>query len=231
MRQYIDRAGQKLHRSARLLQYRRLNWQVETVHRIKSELEVFIRESKDLQFPFEFHLRQHDTPNEGQIQLNVRRFSTGVVDRHPDLETKRLFRFIDTPVEETGGELVASQSATGFVHFIASPRTSDRLKATKKELIIAGPLDPTAVTAPLIRQVLRHYLLVLQDSSIIGAEDALTRREKFVVLWLCFRELRNRHDLYRSLLSMKNEWAKIVVASAFAFLAGYITASKALPVA
>jgi hypothetical protein len=226
MRRYIDRAAQKLERSARLLEYRRLNWRVETNHRIRWEFEAFARTTRDLGLPFAFRVQQHDTPNEGQLQLTALRSLTGVVDRKHDFSPEG-FRFSDTPIEETGGELVASQSATGFVHFIAHPRTSDRLRATKTELIIAGPLDPTEVTVSRIRKALRHYLLVLQDSSIIGAEDALTRQEKLVVLWLYFRELRNRHDLYRSLLSMKNEWAKLLVAAVLAFLAGYITASKA----
>ena len=226
MRHHIDRAHRKLERSARLLEYRRLNWRVETNHRIRWEFEAFTHLTRELKFPFAFRLQQHYSPNEGQIQLTALSSLTGVVDGQRNLYPEGL-QFDGTRVEETGGELVASQSATGFVHFIAHPRTSDRLRATKSELIIAGPLDPTNVTASVIRKALRHYLLVLQGSSLIGIEDALTRQERLIIIWLYFRELRSRHDVYRSLLSMKNEWAKLLVAGALAFLAGYITASKA----
>jgi hypothetical protein len=97
---------------------------------------------------------------------------------------------IDMPVEETGGELVASQSSTGCVHFIAYPRTSSRRKANKTDLILFG----SDVTVHVIRKALRRYLLVLQDSSTIGADDALTLKERAVVIWVHFSDLRNRYE-------------------------------------
>jgi len=225
VRTAIERAQRNLERSSRLLDYRRLNWRVETNHRIRWEFEAFIRAARESGFPFELHLRQHDTPNEGVIQMTVGRTLTGAVNR------KYGFDFsdetcIDTPVVETGGELIASQSATGYVHFIAHPRTSDRLKANKPNLILLGPLDPTDVTVRVIRKALRHYLLILQGSSTIGSEDALTFRERLIVILIYFRELRNRHDLYRSLLSMKNEWAKLLVPVVIALIIGYVSGSK-----
>lgn len=150
---------------------------------------------------------------------------TGVVDRKHtcvfDSET-----YVDAPVAETGGELVASQSATGHVHFIAHPRTSDRLKATKPDLILVGPLDPTDVTVQVVQKALHRYLLVLQSSSIIGGKGALTPFERLTVLWIHFRELRNRYDLYRSLLLMRSEWAKLLVAGVIGFAVASVTGGK-----
>lgn len=184
-----------------------------------------MRIARESGLPFELHIQQHETPNEGVIQMIAARTRTGAVDRKYGVDFSEE-AFIDTPVEERGGELVASQSATGHIHFIAHPRTSDRLKANKPDLILLGPLDPADVTVRLIRKALRRYLLVLQSSSIIGSEDALTLRERLIVLWIHFRELRNRYDLYRSLLSMRNEWAKLLITLAFGLFVGYVTGSK-----
>lgn len=157
--------------------------------------------------------------------MAVGRTLTGVVSR------KYGFDFsgetcVDTPIVETGGELIASLSATGYVHFIAYPRTSDRLKAIKPNLILLGPLEPTDVTVRVIRKALRRYLLILQSSSIIGTEDALTYRERLIAILIYFRELRSRRDLYRSFLSMKNEWAKLLVPVVIALIIGYVSGSN-----
>ena len=225
MRTDIERAQRKLSRASKLLDYRRLNWRSETNHRIRWEFEAFMRAARETGFPFQLHLRQHDTPNEGVIQMTAGRTLTGVVDRKYGLDFDDE-TCVDTPVEETGGELVASQSSTGHIHFIVHPRTSDRLKTKTPSLILFGPLDPTDVTVRVIRKALRLYLLVLQDSSLIGYKDALTIRERVVVVWIHVRDLRRRYDFYRSLLSMNNEWAKLLFAGAIAFAIGYVTASK-----
>jgi len=224
----IEQAQRKLVRSSQLLDYRRLNWRVETNHRIRWAFEAFMREARQSGFPFQFHLCQHNTPNEGVIQMTAGGTLTGVVNRKYD---KCELGFsdetcVDTPVVETGGELVATLSCNGFVHFIAHPRTSDRLKAIKPDLILLGPLDPADVTVHVIRKALRRFLLVLQNSSTIGAADALTVRERVWVVWFYFRDMRSRYDLYRSLLSMKNEWGKLLVTGVITFLIGYVTAIK-----
>lgn len=224
MRKSIARATKQLQRSALLLQYRRLNWRVVTNHQIRWEFEAFVRETRSAGFPLELRVQQHETPNEAVIQIYAQRTVTEIVDRKHDAHWD-IPPYTDTPVFETGGELVASQSATGFIHFIVYPRKSDRLTPNKSELIIYRQFDPTEVTIPIIRKVLKRYLLILQDSSLIGTEDALTFRERLIVTWLHFGELRSRHDLYRSLLSLRNEWLKAIVAGVFAFITGYITGS------
>lgn len=175
--------------------------------------------------PLDFSLQQHDTPNEGVIQLMPNRLAIGVVNRRldpfADDESAR-----DVVVIETGGELVASLSFMGHVHFIAHPRQSDRSTPKTKEIILAGPLDPVDVTPAVIRSVLKKYLLVLRSTSVLGMEDTISVLERAQILWIYFADLRKTNQLARSVLTMTNEWAKVLAAAALGFLAAYITASK-----
>lgn len=121
MHRTVFQVTQKLHRSAQRLDFRRLNWRIETNHRIRREFENFVRLAREAGFQFELRVEQHDTPNEGVIQISVAQMPTGAVDRRfsPELGNEK---YTDTPVLETRGELVASQSASGYVHFIVHPR-------------------------------------------------------------------------------------------------------------
>lgn len=204
-----------------LLEYRRINWKVVAIDRIQWEFESFIRVARTAGFPFEFRFRQDDVPNENVITVSAERSFIGIVDRtHTALWEQPTFQ--DTQVVETGGELVVSQAASGFIHFIVYPRRSDRLKPVKKELLLFSPIDPVEITPRLVRKVIRRYLLVLQDSSTFGSEDALTFLERVMVSWLYFRELRSRNEFYRSMLGLRNEWGKAIVAGVVAFVIGYI---------
>lgn len=225
MRDAVDRATQKLQRSATLLKHRRLNWNVETNHRIRWEFEAFVRHAREASFPLALHVDQHDTPNEGVVQITVQRLLTGTVHRKHNADFVE-DSFVDTPVVETGGEFIASQSATGYVHFIMHPRRSDRIKPKETEIILLRPYEPTEVTVKVIRKALKQYLVLLQSSSILGNNNALTLTERLLVMWIRFRDLRNRYVLYRSLLSLSNEWGKAIIAGAIALIIGYITATK-----
>ena len=225
MREAVDRATMKFRRSGALLEYRRINWRVETNHRIRWAFEAFVRNAREAGFPLELHVHQYDPPNEGVVQIMVAPLPTGTVNRKYGIDNDGE-SVSDTPVIETGGELVASQSASGYVYFIAHPRRSERIKSKDEELILQGPLEPTEVTVGVVQKALGHYLLILQSSSILGADDALTFRERIHVLWIRFRDMRTRYKLYVSLLTLNNEWGKAVVAGVVAFLVGYITGSK-----
>lgn len=225
MRTVIQRATRKFRKSGVLLEYRRLNWRVETNHRIRREFEAFVVEARAFDFPFSFSIRQYDNPNEGIVQISVSPYNTGVVDRVQD-HGLGVAEHIDSPVIETGGDLVASISATGLVHFIAKPRVSKRLNPKTKELFLLRPYDPADVTAKVIQKALRRYLLILQVSSILGIEDAITYNERMLIWWIRFRDLRSRYEFYTSLLSLRNEWGKAIIAGVIAFLVGYISGGK-----
>jgi hypothetical protein len=225
MRRAVDRAAIKLRRSVELLEYRRINWRVETNHRIRWEFETFVRNAREAGFPLGLHVREYDTPNEGVVQITVAPLPTGTVTRKYGIDHNGEF-VSDASVIETGGELIASQSASGYVHFIAHPRRSERIKPKEDELILLGPLEPTEVTVGIVQKALTRYLLILQSSLILGAEDALTIRERIHLLWIRFHDLRSRYRLYVSLLTLNNEWGKAVIAGVVAFLVGYVTGSK-----
>ena len=223
MKNEIRLATKKLQKSVRLLEYRRLNWRVETRERIWGEFQNFVSNAKNIGFPLALQVRSIETVNEGLVQISAAPIPTDTVNRKPHTDP---FSHLDTPVIESGGELVASISATGFVHFVIHPRQSERIKPKQAELILFRAFDPTEVTVSVIHKALKNYLLLLQSSSILGCEDALTIREKLSIFWIHFRDMRNKYALYVSLLSLRNEWGKALVAAAFAFLIGYITGNK-----
>ena len=225
MSDQTDHLASTLKRSADLLRYRRLNWTVETSHRIRWEFEALVREARVSGVPLNFSLQEFDTPNEGVLQLVPASRNIGVVDRRHD-PLADTGSTIDTKVLETGGELVASLDFLGHVHFIAHPRRSGRTTPTTNEIILEGPLDPGDVTQPLIRKVLRKYLLILRSTSVVGMADTITLIERAAILSIYAGDIRKRHHLIRSVLSMTNEWAKLLVAGLIAFLAGYITGNK-----
>jgi len=222
MQKVTEQAARKLHRSARLLEYRRLNWRVETNQRISREFEAFVMSARIVGLPFKLHISHHDTPNEGIVQIMVDPIATGAVDRKIAFNEYGMSN-VDTPVLETGGEFVASQSVQGYVHFIMYLRRSDRIKPKNESQILFQGYEPTDVTVDVVRRALRRYLILLQSSSVVGGANALTYQERFLVLWIAFRDLRNRYELYRSLLTLRNEWGKAVVAGVVAFLIGYIS--------
>lgn len=215
----LHTAAQKLERSIKLLEYRRINWAIAQ-DVISKEFQDFLEISKSVGLPFPFYVRHDDEPNENVFGIYCGRTYTGAVDRKLACPLSRS-PYSDSPVFETEGTLIASQDVEGFINFIVYPRKSDRLSPIKNELLILASVEPTKVTPQLIRWAIRRYLLLLQDSSVLGSADALTRREHLMVWWLYFRELRGRHELYRSMLSLKNEWGKIIVAALLAFAVGY----------
>lgn len=203
-----------------------MNWIVETNHRIRWEFEAFIRNACASQVPLAFSLQQFDTPNEGVIQLRPGILAVGVVNRRLDplLDDESAN---DVHVFEDGGELVASQSFLGHVHFIAHPRHSDRSKPKKSEIILYGPLDPVDVTPALIRKAIDRYLLVLRSTSVLGMGDTFTVRERLAVLWIYFWDIRKRNQLIRSVLAMTNEWSKVIAAGLVGLIVVYLSASNA----
>ena len=220
MNKALVRSTQNLRKSQALLRYRRLNWTVVTKHLIKKEFESYIAASREAQFPFKFYIQHHGVPNEEQIQISVQPSKLGIIEQTYRALERSEPCSVFTPIE-TGGALVASQSATGFVLFIVHPRFSDRVDSTKKELLLFRPLDPAEITPRLLEKVMRLHLLLLQDSSLIGSQDALAFSERIEVWWLYFfRELRNRHEFYRSGLSLRNEWVKTLVTLALGYFFG-----------
>lgn len=221
----IDQERRLLDRSTKLLGYRRLNWQVETNHRIRYAFERFVQEARRQNYPFGLHVSQHDHPNESVIQVSSSRLHTGAITRktvHNEDFEERVF---DTPIFEDGGTLVASQSVSGHVAIIVHPRKSERIKPIDEQIILFGRLDPTDVTDAIIEKAIRRYVLYIRSTSVYGLYNSLSLIERLTLIHMRLSDIRYQYKLSRSLISMQNEWAKILVAVALAWAIGYFTGS------
>jgi hypothetical protein len=76
----LERETRLLERSARLLSYRRLNWRVETRHKIRQAFERFVQKSRLNDYPFSLHVSDHGLSAEGVVQIAATRTATGAVD-------------------------------------------------------------------------------------------------------------------------------------------------------
>lgn len=167
-------------------------------------------------------------PNGGIVSL-----SFGDVDMEAPIRKLLPFFFdedhVDRPIREDGGQLVASLSVQGYVFFISHPRKSEWIKPTDESLIIGGPIEPTKVSAKLIQKMVRRHLIVLRKSSFYGGNGSLSWWERWVYRGIIFRELRNRYTLYRSLISLTNEWGKAIVAAVIATVLSLLAAAITSP--
>lgn len=212
IKRLVDLASADLKRSARLLEYRRINWHHVAVPRITKLFEQLHRDSQQSELPFKFHGDHVDTPNEEVLQVRAGQSFTGTFNR----KYRSIFedgpKHSDMAVLETGGELVASQSVTGHVFFLVTPRQSDRSKPDKTDLIIMGPLDPCDVTERRVRKVIKRYVLLLKATSNVGS-GSLSFMEWIIYQWMYTFELGSRNQLVRDMLSLRNEWVKAIFAA------------------
>lgn len=214
-----------LRRSTELLRYRRINWNVETNHRIRRAFEQLMVEARTQHYPFQLYVSQFDPPNEGVIQVTPGKSLTGVskrtVTHSSDLDELITY----TPIIEEGGALVASQSISGHIAFIIHPRESERIKPQEKELFLYSQLDPTEVTDALIDKVIRTYLIYLRNTSLFGMHHTLSTKERIMMIYIKMADIRYKYKISRSLLSMNNEWAKLIMPILLGLIVGYFTGS------
>lgn len=223
LRQMLDRADRQLKRSELLLDYRRINWRHVAAPRIYEGFNAVFRVAREIGFPFQFQLDHVQTPNEEVIQLRASKTYVGVVNRKEHAPWEPAYPHTDRKVLEEGGELVASQSSTGHVFFLVTPRRSERSTPSETELILMGPLDPNDVTPGVVRKATRRYLVLLKATSSIGG-DSLGCSDWLLYQWTYTFELRAKYDLVRSAVGLKNEWLKASVTAVIAILAGFVLA-------
>lgn len=222
----VDATAKRFIRSRTLLEYRRLNWRVETMARLSHEFAAFTAAARAADFPIHTSVGVHDVPNAGMVTLSFGAMATNAFQR----QYRSAFDeepFVDQQVLEDGGQLVASQSHDGYVFFISNPRKSEWAKPTNDAYIIAGPLDPAEVRQPLIRKMIRRHLIVVRMGSFFGGSGSLTLGERCMFWWIVLIELRKRYNLYRSLITLTNEWGKAIVAAVLATVLSLIAASLA----
>lgn len=225
LKQLIEKERRLLARSTALLNYRRLNWRIETNHRIRYVFERLVQEARFQGYPFDLRVSQHDQPNEAVIQVTSGRLLTGAITRTTIHDETFDERVSDTPIFEDGGALVASLSVSGHVAFIVYPRKSDRAKPFEEQIILFPRLDPVDVTEAVIERVICRYLLYIRSTSIYGVHDSLSLRERLILICMKLSDIRYQYKLSRSLISMQNEWAKIFAAGVLAGIVGYFTGS------
>nr|WP_315493950.1 hypothetical protein [uncultured Rhodoferax sp.] len=221
----VKREKALLDRSRKLMRYRQINWQVETRYRIYQAFERLANETRKQDFLFDLHVSELEHPCESVIQISARPILTGAIKRTTTFNDEFEELVSDKPVLEDGGVLVASQSVSGHVAFIVHPRKSERIKPSEEQIILYVSLDPTEVTAGLISKVFRRYLLYVRSTSIFGIHDSLSLGEMATLVLMKIGDIRYQYELSRSLMRMKNEWAKIVVAAVLAWAFGFLAGS------
>ncbi|SDN72097.1 hypothetical protein [Polaromonas sp. JS666] len=219
----VEREVKLLECSSRLLSYRRLNWRMDASHRIRRAFETFVQETRWGKYPFSLHVTQHEHPVEGMVQISATKFPTGAVTRTTTHDSELRERVTDIPVLEEGGTLVASLSVSGHVAFIVHPRRSDRIKPAEEQIFLFHRLDPTDVTDGVLERVLLRYLLYMRSTSVIGIHDTLNVREYLTLLRMKVGDVRYQYRLSRALLSMQNEWGKLLLAGLIGWLVAYVT--------
>ena len=215
----------RLERSARLLSYRRLNWQVETSHKIRRYFEAFVQSARSQEYPFRLHVTQHETGAEGVIQISATMLPTGAVKRSITTDAELGERISDALVVEEGGALVASLSVSGHVHFVVYPRKSDRIRPAEEQIFLYHRLDPTDVTEAILRKVVLRYMLYMRSTSILGIHDTLSLREYALLIGMKMGDVRFLYKTSRAFISMKSEWGKLLAAGLIAWLVAYLTTS------
>lgn len=220
----VGKEARRLAASTRALDYRRINWRVHVRHVVRNSFDDVAHRARASGYPFRLRVTEYETPNEGTVQLVADMNMTGAVDRKSrfDLEEFKEIH-IDTHVRETGGALVASQSVSGFIHFIAYPYTSDRIRAVPKQIFLAGPLHPNDVSPRLLRRMVRRYLLILRRSTVFGGTQALTWPEHARYWWIRLMDVRTKYRLGFEILTLKNSWANVLAGAIAGWVAGYFS--------
>ena len=219
----LERETKLLERSTRLLSYRRLNWRIETRQKIRQAFEGFVQQTRRNGYPFSLHVFDYDLSAEGIVQISATRIPTGAIVRSVSHDAEFGERVSKTPVMEEGGTLVASLSVSGHVAFVVYPRKSDRIKPVEEQLLLIHRLDPTDVTDRVLNRVILKYLLYMRSTSVLGMNDTLSTREWFALIWMKIGDVRYMHNLSRTVISMKNEWAKLLLAGVIGGLTTYFT--------
>jgi hypothetical protein len=179
------------------------------------------QKTRESDYPFDLHVSELDHPCESIIQVTATRIPTGAIKRTITYREDFSEQYIDQPIFEEGGVLVASKSISGHVAIIVHPRKSERLIPNEEQIILYERLDPTDVTNKLLEKSIRRYLLYIRSTSLCGHYDALSMSEKLTIVLMKIGDIRYRYMLSRSLLSMKNEWAKIIFVTIIGWAIGY----------
>ncbi len=104
MKSFLNREAKKINDNHCQLRYRRINWSVETRHKIISKFKVFNQMAIDQNFPFSFFIRTHGTKNEEVIQLEFQSQKIGV--------TRTSNKYLAMPFEDSNQTVLVEKEHT-----------------------------------------------------------------------------------------------------------------------
>lgn len=206
MEHLISYSTKKLKDAQKIVRFRRINWTVVSKE-IEEDFSEFVESCIKNKFPYRFKVATfNEHPNECSIEIRCVSYpKTKLTKLNPSSnENPNIF--------EKGGNLVVSQGHEGLVLFMFTPLSTDKVDLNFREVLISPPLDPRKIDTKYLNNILKRYLLLIRFTSLYG-NQTLTLFERLKISLIFIMDIRHKYDLVRSIISMKNEWAKLVVAA------------------
>lgn len=204
MENLINYSIKKLSDAEVIVRYRRINWTV-IEKTINQEFSLFVAICRKSNFPYIFKIanyREHN--NEHSIEIRcIKHPKTNLVKiNSTDGENPHIF--------EKGGNLVASQGHQGLVLFMFKPFKTEKVDLNFKEILISQLIDPRKIDVKFLNNILKKYLLLIRYTSLNG-DQTFSLIERLKISLILIMDLRHKHNLMRSVISMQNEWSKLIV--------------------
>ena len=213
----LAKESKKIASSIYELKRRRLNWELVTQEKIENKFREVVNSAREEKYQFSLSCKLHNTTtNEATVQLSAARNKTGVIE---NINTPNSEGF--SCVTESGSALIASFTSEGTVAFIIYPYKSTRHYRNEKNIILYADLSPDDVIDPIIEKCISRYLLYIRCSSVYGTYSRSSITDIARMSWITIIDIRNRQNLYKSVIYHSHEWSKIIGAG----IIGYIVAA------
>ncbi|ANS87709.1 hypothetical protein VSVS12_04009 [Vibrio scophthalmi] len=204
---YTDKA--KLEKGQFKLRARRINWELVTKPEIIALGNLWVRNLNSINSPFcIFKINDSMTHNLETIQFNVSPNSLGINRPKKGYVANHLY--------ESGCGLVFSQSMLGQVSIIIYPFKSELCEMTKKQIVLHCDLEPNQVTKKVIENAFQNMLFYARISSQHGMSYGISVKDNIKLGLLYSRDIRSRVRRREVLLTLDNEWLKILMAASVA---------------
>ncbi len=185
---------------------------------------MFIEQLEESKYPFRLFCRLGSTTeNYETVQLTSFSNRIGVIERKNEITEQGAIKNSIKHYDESGACLVFSQSANGAISVMMYPYKSELHSRTEKNIILHHSLHPDDITEKLILSCIKAFLMYIRCTSIYGLGCKPSVTESAKLTWLTIKDIRHKSTLLNSVVKMNNEWGKLVVAAALAFLVGYVS--------
>jgi hypothetical protein len=156
-----------------------------------------------------------ESRNMNRIGLFWGQHPTGEIEA--DFDPIRM-RFKKNMKMEKHGALLFFQITSGQVGLILHPIKSDNLSRDEKDILVKIYDKPCVITEATIVRAVKYFFIYSQCSSFIGHPSL---RERLILRWLLFMDLRNRQKVISTLVKDMYDWLKRIVPPIIAFALGY----------